>query len=67
MFVDVTAYNSKNYYVQGEFETPGKLPITGHERVLDAIDYSGGLTSQADHDQVFLYRQPDAMAGRCKP
>ncbi len=58
VFVDVTAYNSKYYYVQGEFETLGKLPITGHERVLDAIDYSNGLTSNADHDQVFLYRQP---------
>ena len=31
VFVDVTAYNSKYYYVQGEFETLGKLPITGHE------------------------------------
>jgi polysaccharide biosynthesis/export protein len=58
VFVDVTAYNSKSYYVQGEFWTPGKLPVTGHERVIDAIDYSGGLTSNADHDQVFLYRQP---------
>ncbi len=58
VFVDVTAYNSKNYYVQGEFATLGKLPITGQERVLDAISYSNGLTSSADHDQVFLYRQP---------
>jgi polysaccharide export outer membrane protein len=58
VFVDVTAYNSKYYYVQGEFQSPGKLPVTGHERVLDAIDYSGGLTSNADHDQVFLFREP---------
>ncbi len=58
VFVDVTAYNSKNYYVQGEFTTLGKLPITGLERVLDAISYSNGLTPRADHDQVFLYRPP---------
>ena len=57
VFVDVTAYNSKYYYVQGEFQTPGKLPVTGNERVLDAIDYAGGLTSNADHDRIFLYRQ----------
>ena len=62
VFVDVTAYNSKFYYVQGEFATPGKLPVTGNERVLDAIDYSGGLTSNADHHQVFLYR-PSANDG----
>ena len=58
VFVDVTAYNSKYYYVQGEFQTPGKLPVTGNERVLDAISYSNGLTSSADRDQVFLYRMP---------
>ncbi len=57
VFVDVTAYNSKSYYVQGEFNAPRKLPVTGNERVLDAIDYADGLTADADHDQVFLYRQ----------
>ncbi len=56
--VDVIAFNSKNYYMQGEFEQPGMLPITGHERVLDAINYGGGLTPEADHEQVFLFRLP---------
>ncbi len=28
VFVDVTAYNSKNYYIQGDVAAPGKLPIT---------------------------------------
>jgi polysaccharide biosynthesis/export protein len=58
VFVDVTAYNSKNYYAQGEVNAPGRLPITGRERILDAINYFGGLTAEADHEQVFLYRQP---------
>ncbi len=58
VFVDVTAYNSKVYYTQGEVFTTGRLPITGRERVLDAIDFAGGLTPDADHEQVFLYRQP---------
>jgi polysaccharide biosynthesis/export protein len=57
VFVDVTAYNSKNYYVQGEFSLPGKLPIKGQDRVLDAITDSDGLTPLADHEQVFLYRE----------
>jgi polysaccharide biosynthesis/export protein len=58
LFVDVTAYNSKGYYMQGEFFAPGRLPVTGQERVLDAISYASGLTPDADHDQMFLYRQP---------
>ena len=40
VFVDVTAYNSKNYYIQGDVAAPGKLPITGNETVLDAINYA---------------------------
>ena len=60
--VDVTAYNSKNYYVTGEVSVPGKLPITGQERILDVINYAGGLTRDADHEQVFLYR-PSASGG----
>jgi protein involved in polysaccharide export with SLBB domain len=57
VFVNVTAYNSKNYYIQGAVIVPGKLPVTGHETILDAIDYAGGLQSQADHDNVVLYRK----------
>ena len=36
VFVDVTAYNSKVYYIQGDVGQPGRLPITGNETVLDA-------------------------------
>jgi RNA polymerase sigma factor (sigma-70 family) len=57
VFVDVTKMNSKNYYVQGAVMIPGKLPITGHETVLDAIDHAGGLNPQADHNNVVLYRK----------
>src|SRR5262245_1813991 len=42
VFVDVTAYNSKVYYVQGDVASPGRMPITGNETVLDAINYAGG-------------------------
>jgi polysaccharide export outer membrane protein len=57
VFVDVTLYNSKNYYVQGAVLIPGKLPVTGRDTVLDAINYSGGLASSADHQGVVVYRQ----------
>jgi protein involved in polysaccharide export with SLBB domain len=57
VFVDVTAYNSKNYYVQGEVVIPCRLPVTGRETILDAIHYAEGLTLHADHRNVVLYRQ----------
>jgi protein involved in polysaccharide export with SLBB domain len=56
VFVDVTAYNSKNYYVQGDVQIPGKLPYTGGETVLDAIQYAGGLLASADRSKVRLIR-----------
>jgi polysaccharide export outer membrane protein len=66
VFVDVSAYNSKVYYVQGAVATPGRLPITGNDSVLDAIQYSGGLLPIAESDKVRLIRrgapgQPDVV------
>jgi protein involved in polysaccharide export with SLBB domain len=57
VFVDVTAYNSKAYYILGEVVTPGRLPVTGRDTILDAVNYAGGLTPRANHDNVVLYRQ----------
>jgi polysaccharide biosynthesis/export protein len=37
---------------------PGKLPITGRDTILDAINYAGGMNVHADHKGVVLYRQP---------
>jgi len=56
VFVDVTAYNSKNYSVLGATVRIGKLPFTGKETVLDAIHYSGGLLAAADADHIALIR-----------
>ncbi len=63
VFVDVTAYNSKNYYVLGDVGAPGKLPITGNETVLDAIQYAGGLMPTAAPQNIRLVRP--APAGAC--
>jgi RNA polymerase sigma factor (sigma-70 family) len=56
IFVDVTSFNSKAYYVQGEVATPGRLPITGNETVLDAINFAGGLLPSAAKDRIRLVR-----------
>jgi RNA polymerase sigma factor (sigma-70 family) len=56
VFVDVTAYNSQNYYIQGDVHFPGKTPFTGNETVLDAIQLAGGLLPSADRSHVKLIR-----------
>lgn len=63
VFVDVTAYNSKFYYVQGDVAAPGKMPITGNETVLDAINYAGGLIPTASQQNIRLVRP--APPGAC--
>jgi polysaccharide export outer membrane protein len=63
VFVDVTAYNSKNYYVLGDVLIPGKMPITGNETVLDAIEYAGGLMPTAAPQNIRLVRP--APPGAC--
>jgi polysaccharide export outer membrane protein len=61
--VDVAAYNSKFYYVQGDFGAPGRLPITGNETVLDAVQFAGGLMPTAAPQNVRLVRP--APPGAC--
>ncbi len=63
IFVDVTAYNSKNYYILGDVLVPGKLPITGNECVLDALQYAGGLLPTAAPQNIRLVRP--APPGAC--
>jgi polysaccharide biosynthesis/export protein len=63
VFVDVTAYNSKNYYILGDVLIPGKLPITGNETVLDAIEFAGGLMPTAAPQNIRLVRP--APPGAC--
>jgi polysaccharide biosynthesis/export protein len=63
VFVDVSAYNSKYYYVTGDVGLPGRLPITGNETVLDAILYSGGLMDTAAVQNIRLVRP--APPGAC--
>ncbi len=63
VFVDVSAYNSKVYYVQGDVGSPGRLPITGNETVLDAIQYAGGLIPTASQVNIRLVRP--APPGAC--
>jgi polysaccharide export outer membrane protein len=65
VFVDVGAYNSQVYYVQGDVNAPGRLPIVGNETVLDAVNYAGGLAPTASIPNVRLVRP--APPGSSKP
>jgi RNA polymerase sigma factor (sigma-70 family) len=65
VYVDVAAYNSKRYYVQGDVIVPGRFPVTGNDNVLDAINYAGGLTPTADKQNIRLIR-PAPPGGCCE-
>ena len=56
VFVDVSAHNSRVYFVQGDVAAPGRLPFTGKDSVLDALNYAGGFVGSAEPKDVHLYR-----------
>ncbi|MFO0945203.1 MAG: polysaccharide biosynthesis/export family protein [Planctomycetota bacterium] len=56
VYVDVAAFNSKVYYVLGQVQQTGRLPVTGNETVLDAITLAGGLTNFAKVKDIHVAR-----------
>jgi protein involved in polysaccharide export with SLBB domain len=56
VFIDITAFKSKVYFVQGDVGTPGRIPCTGNDTVLDAVQYVGGFLPTADPSNIHLYR-----------
>lgn len=69
--VDVSAYNSKHYYVITDFAGRGeqvvRLPATGNETVLDAIAQIGGL-SAASSTRLWIARpSPDGCGDQVLP
>lgn len=64
--VDVSAYNSKFYYVITDFagngEQVARVPATGNETVLDAISIVGGL-SQVSSKRIWIARPAPAGCG----
>ncbi len=56
VYVDVAQYNSGIYYAQGDVALPGRFPLTGHEFVLDALNYAGGLLPTAEEADIRLVR-----------
>ncbi len=63
VFVDIVSYNSKFYYVGGDFNLPGRLPITGKETVLDALHLAGGLATSALRSSLRLVK-PSKNGGK---
>lgn len=56
VYVDVASFNSKVYYVLGQVQQTGRLPVTGKETVLDAITLAGGLTNYAKVRELHVVR-----------
>jgi protein involved in polysaccharide export with SLBB domain len=68
VFVDVTAYNSAFSYVEGKVISPGRIPYTGGDTVLDLIHYVGGLLPTADQTKIRLVRSyPKGSPARVLP
>ncbi len=67
VFVSVSAYNSKVYYIITESVNLGdnvvRIPITGKEAVLDAISNIGGL-SQVSSERIWISRPTPGDSGR---
>lgn len=61
VLVDVTQYNSKNYYVitdgGGNGEQVLKFPVTGSETVLDAMSNVGGLSPVSSKRNIWVARR----------
>ena len=64
--VDVSAYNSKYYYVITDFAGSGeqvvRIPSTGNETVLDAMSFIGGL-SPVSSKRIWIARPAPAGTG----
>jgi protein involved in polysaccharide export with SLBB domain len=56
IFVDIINYNSQYYYILGCIYRPGRLPYTGGDTVLDALQHAGGVLPSADCGKVRLIR-----------
>lgn len=56
VYVDVAAFNSKVFYVVGQVQQAGRLPITGNETVLDALALAGGPTNFASLKKLHVAR-----------
>lgn len=56
VYVDVASFNSKVYYVLGQVNQTGRLPVTGNETVLDAVTLAGGLTNYARKKEIHVAR-----------
>ena len=56
VLVDVSTSPSKTCYIQGEVDSPGKLPWTANETVLDALIHAKGLLKKADPKDIRLVR-----------
>ena len=50
VFVDVTAYNSKNYFVAGDVAIPGRLPYTGNRPCLTHLITREAIPSAEPQD-----------------
>jgi polysaccharide export outer membrane protein len=60
--VTVTAYESQRFYVYGQVATPGPVPWTGHDTLLDAL-CKAHPTPLAWPERIIVVRGPEPQEG----
>lgn len=59
-------FNKPYFVVGGEVTHPGKFDLRGPITLTDAIAMAGGLTPNAKHDQLLLFRRVSAETAEVK-
>lgn len=59
MAVALKEFEKPYFIVGGEVDKPGKYDLRSDTTVVEAVQIAGGLTQQAKHSQVVLFRRVD--------
>lgn len=54
--VDVVRFESQKFYVLGQVQRPGALPVDGDTTLLEALSVAGGVTPIGDLESAYVLR-----------
>lgn len=54
--VGIVRYESQKFYVLGQVQRPGALPVDGDTTLLEALSVAGGITASGDVESAYVLR-----------
>ena len=54
--VGIVRYDSQKFYVLGQVQRPGALPVDGDTTLLEALGIAGGVTPRGDLESAYVLR-----------